>query len=95
VTLQAGLGAWIAIYAEDLWTPVFLLHAFVGIGLAVAAARFGAKRGHLLLVLLGIAVAASGAASALFGLPFGAMLAHSTSVALLICAAAHAHARLA
>lgn len=94
VALQACLGAWIAIYAEELWTPVTLLHVFLGAGLAAAAAWFGVRKGALVLALLAIAVPASGGAAALFGLPLGAMIAHSASVALLICAAAFWHARL-
>jgi hypothetical protein len=94
VALQACLGAWIAIYAEELWTPVTLLHVFLGAGLAAAAAWFGVRKGALVLAMLAIAVPASGAAAALFGLPLGAMIAHSASVALLICAAAYSHARL-
>jgi heme A synthase len=95
VVLQACLGAWIAIYAADLWTPVTLLHVFLGAGLAAAAAWFAARNGALVLLLLAIAAPASGAAAALFGLPLGAMIVHSASVALLVCAAAWAHARLA
>jgi heme A synthase len=92
---QAGLGAWIAIYAEELWTPVTLLHVFLGMSLAAAIGWFAVRKGAVLLILLAFAVPASGAAAALLGLPLGAMIAHSASVALLICAAAYAHARLA
>jgi heme A synthase len=95
VAVQACLGAWIAIFAEELWTPVMLLHAVLGLGLAAGAAWLGAKQGRPLLLLLALAVPASGAASALLGLPLGATLAHSASVALLVCAAAYAHARVA
>lgn len=95
VALQACLGAWIAIFADTLWTPVLLVHALLGAALAAGAAWIAVKKGALVVVLLAIAVPASGAASALFGLPLGAMLVHSASVALLICSAAYAHARLA
>lgn len=95
VAIQACLGAWIAVFAEELWTPVMLAHALLGLGLAAGAAWLGARQGRLLLLLLAPAVPASGAASALLGLPLGATLAHSTSVALLLCAAAYAHARVA
>jgi len=95
VVVQAALGAWIAIFAEDLWTPVMLIHALLGASLGAGAAWLAARKGMLPLLLLAIAVLASGAASALFGLPLGATLAHAVSVALLICAVAHAHARLA
>ena len=95
VVVQASLGAWIAIFAEDLWTPVMLMHALLGVSLAAGAAWLAVRKGMLVLLLLAIAVLASGAASSLFGLPLGATLAHGVSVALLICAAAYAHARLA
>ena len=96
--LQILLGAWIAIFAKDLFTPVLLTHALLGLGLAAAAAwvflRLRKPVQRLAAVLLAFAVPVSGAASALFALPFAAMLAHSTSVALLICAAAYLHAAL-
>jgi heme A synthase len=95
IALQACLGAWIAVFADELWTPVLAGHALLGASLAAAAAWFAVKQGRLPTLLLAIAVLASGAASALFGLPLGATLAHSASVALLISAAAYGHARLA
>lgn len=95
VALQACLGAWIAIFAEELWTPVLVTHLILGIGLAALAAWLGVKRGKPVLVLLAIAVPASGAAAAIFGLPLGAMIAHAAAVALLVSAAAYAHTRLA
>jgi hypothetical protein len=72
-----------------------LMHALLGVSLAAGAAWLAVRKGMLVLLLLAIAVLASGAASSLFGLPLGATLAHGVSVALLICAAAYAHARLA
>jgi hypothetical protein len=99
VALQACLGAWIALFADELWTPVLLTHALLGVSLAAGAAWLvlRARGGPRALppVLLAIAVPASGAASALLGLPLGATLAHSASVALRIGAAAYLHARLA
>ena len=47
------------------------------------------------MLLLAIAVPASGAAAALFGLPLGAMIAHAAAVAVLVSGAAYAHTRLA
>jgi heme A synthase len=95
---QVLLGAWIAIFAEDLFTPVLLTHALLGLGLAAAAAwvflRLRKPLQRVAAVLLALAVPVSGAASVLLGLPFAAMLAHSTSVALLVCAAAYSHAAL-
>lgn len=95
LALQASLGAWIAIFADALWTPVLALHALLGIGLAALLGWLALKQGRLLMLLLAIAVPASGAAAALFGLPLGAMIAHAVAVALLVSAAAYAHTRLA
>jgi heme A synthase len=52
-----------------------------------------AQRFSLLAVAL--AAPAAGAASALFGQPLGAALAHAAAAALLVAAAAYAHGRLA
>jgi hypothetical protein len=95
VALQASLGAWIAIFAEELWTPVLLTHVALGIGLAALIAWLAIKRNKPVLLLLALAVPASGAAAALFGLPLAAMIAHSAAVALLVSAAAYVHAGLA
>ncbi len=95
VLLQVSLGAWIAIYAEELWTPATFAHVLLGLTLAGGAGWLAVKKGMPLLAVLALAVPASGAASALFGLPLSAMLAHSASVALLVCAAACMRARLA
>lgn len=99
IVLQASLGAWIAIFADELFTPVLLTHAALGVALAAGAAWLAVRlrRGPraLPVLLLAVAVPATGAASALLGLPLAATLAHSASVALLVCAAAYAHARLA
>lgn len=95
VALQACLGAWIAIFSEELWTPVLLLHVALGLALAAGAAWIAVRQGLAWLALLAVTVPASGAAAALFGLPLGAMLAHSASVTLLVCGAALLHARLA
>jgi len=95
LALQACLGAWIAIFADALWTPVLALHALLGIGLAALLGWLALKQGRLLMLLLAIAVPASGAAAALFGLPLGAMIAHAAAVAVLVSGAAYAHTRLA
>jgi hypothetical protein len=92
---QACLGAWIAIYAEELWTPVFLTHVVLGLAIAGLVAWLSIRNGLPAAVLLALAVPASGAAAALFDLPLGAMLAHSASVALLVCTFAYLRARLA
>jgi hypothetical protein len=93
--VQLLLGAWIAIFAEELWTPVLFAHVLLGLALAGGAAWLFLRKARLLFSLLAIIVPASGAASALLGLPLGATLAHAASVALLACAAAYAHARAA
>lgn len=99
VALQCALGAWIALFAEELWSLPLLLHAVLGGALAAALAWLALRlqRAGARLALLGIALAApaAGFASALFGQPPVASLAHAAAAALLVAAAAYAHARLA
>jgi heme A synthase len=99
VALQVCLGAWIAVFAEELWTWVLFAHAVLGIALAAAAAWFSLKLeapGERLLGLgLALAVPAAGFAAALFELPLAATLAHAIATALFVAAAAWFHARFA
>lgn len=97
--LQCALGAWLSLFAEELWSWALLAHAALGLTLAAGAAWLALRlaRAAQRFALLGIALAApaAGAASALFGQPLGASLAHAAAAALLVAAAAYAHARLA
>lgn len=99
VALQCALGAWLSLFAEELWSWALLAHAALGLTLAAGAAWLALRleRAPQRFALLGIALAApaAGAASALFGQPLGASLAHAAAGALLVAAAAYAHARLA
>jgi hypothetical protein len=91
LSLQVALGAWLSIFAEELWSWPLLAHATLG--LALAAALAWTRR--LPLVLLGMAVAAAGMAAVLFGAPLAASLAHAVAVALLVAAAARLRGRFA
>ncbi len=99
VALQCTLGAWLSIFAEELWSLALLAHALIGLTLAAGAAWLALRlaRARQRFALLGAALAApaAGAASALFGQPLAASLAHAAAGALLVAAAAYAHARLA
>jgi hypothetical protein len=95
---QCALGAWLSIYAEEIWSWALLAHAVLGVALAAGAAWLALRlaRAAPRFALLGAALAApaAGAASALFGQPLAASLAHAAAGALLVAAAAYAHARL-
>jgi hypothetical protein len=96
--LQCALGAWLSLFAEELWSLALLAHALLGLALAAGAAWLALRlaRAPQRFALLGVALAApaAGAASALFGQPLPASLAHAAAGALLVAAAAYAHARL-
>jgi hypothetical protein len=96
---QCALGAWLSLFAKDLWSLALLCHAILGLALAAGAAWLALRlaRASQRFALLGVALAApaAGAASALFGQPIAASLAHAAAGALLVAAAAYAHARLA
>jgi heme A synthase len=85
--------------AEELWSWALLAHAVLGLALAAGAAWLALRlaRAAQRFALLGAALAApaAGIASALFEQPLGASLAHAAAAALLVAAAAYAHARLA
>jgi len=99
LAVQCLLGAWISIFAVELWTLPLFLHGIVGSAIACGAAWIGLRCEQALprFALLGLALAvpAAGFASALFGQPLGATLAHAAVAALLVAAAGFAHARLA
>ena len=99
LAVQCLLGAWISIFAVELWTLPLVLHAIIGSALACGAAWLGLRCETALprFALLGLALAvpAAGFAAALFGQPLGAALAHAAAAALIAAAAGYAHARLA
>ena len=96
--VQCALGAWLSLFAQELWSLALLAHALLGLALAGGAAWLALRlsRAPQRFALLGMALAApaAGAASALFGQPVGASIAHAGAGALLVAAAAYAHARL-
>ena len=96
--VQCMLGAWLSIFAEELWSWALAAHAALGLALAAGAAWLALRlaRTAQRLALLGAALAApaAGGVSALFGQPLAAMLAHAAAAALLVAAAAYAHSRL-
>lgn len=95
LALQVLLGAWLALFAETIWTWAFFAHAVLGIALAAAAAWFSLKleapAERLLGLGLALTVPAAGFAAALFELP----LAHAVAAALFVVAAAWHRARFA
>lgn len=97
--VQCVLGAWLALFAEELWSWALLAHAALGLALAAGAVWLALRleRAAQRFALLGVALAApaAGIASALFEQPLAASLAHAAAAALLVAAAAYAHARLA
>jgi heme A synthase len=97
--VQCALGAWLALFAEELWSWALLAHAALGLALAAGAVWLALRlaRAAQRFALLGAALAApaAGIASALFEQPLAASLAHAAAGALLVAAAAYAHARLA
>jgi len=97
--VQCALGAWLALFAEELWSWALAAHAMLGLALAAGAVWLALRleRAAQRFALLGAALAApaAGIASALFEQPLAASLAHAAAAALLVAAAAYAHARLA
>jgi hypothetical protein len=98
VAAQCALGAWLAIFARDLEPWALGAHTALGFALAAGALWLALQleRGARRWALLGAALAApaAGIASAQFYQPLGASLAHAAAAALLVAAAAYAHARL-
>ena len=97
--VQCALGAWLSIFAKELWSLALLAHALIGLALAAGAGWLALRlaRAPQRFALLGVALAApaAGAASALFGQPIAASIAHAAAGTTLVAAAAYAHARLA
>ena len=97
--VQCALGAWLSLFAEELWSWALAAHATLGLALAAGAVWLALRLepAGRRFALLGAALAApaAGAASALLGQPVAAALAHAAAAALLVAAAAYAHARLA
>lgn len=94
VCIQALLGAWLAIFAEEPWSLPLIVHATLGLALAGGVIWLSSFR-SILFAVLAIAVPVTGIAAALLGQPLAAGLAHAAAVALLIAAAAWAHGRFA
>lgn len=91
---QALLGAWLAIFADELWSLPLLGHATLGIGLAALAAWLAIRASKLPVLALACVVPLAGFTSALLGQPVAASLAHAVAAALLVAVAACAHGRL-
>jgi hypothetical protein len=92
LAVQIGLGAWLSMFADELWSWTLLVHAVLGSGLAAVLVRAALRQPRpgerVALVALALAVPAAGAAAALFGVPLTAAVAHTTAVAALAMAAA-------
>ena len=95
ICTQAVLGAWLAIFAEELWSLPLIAHATLGLALAAAFALLALQARLFIQILLAVAVPVTGIAAALLGQPLAASFAHAAAVALLIAAAAWSHARFA
>ena len=94
ICIQAALGAWLAIFAEELWSLPLIAHATLGLAFAGGILWLSSFR-RILSGALAIAVPVTGIAAALLGQPLAASLAHAAAVALLIAAVASAHGRFA
>jgi hypothetical protein len=98
LVVQCVLGAWVSIFARDAGSWALFAHAELGLVLAAGSVWLAARlaRPALRRALRGIALAVPVAGlSALCGQSLAASLAHAAAVALLVAAAAYAHARLA
>ena len=95
ICTQAVLGAWLAIFAEELWSLPLVAHATLGLALGGAAAFLSLLHRRFFFLILSVAAPVAGIASALLAQPLAASLAHAAAVALLIAAAASAHGRFA
>jgi len=97
LVLQCALGAWLSIFARDVVSWALVAHAELGLVLAAGSACLALRlaRGAQRYALLGVGLAVPVAGlSVLAGWPLAASLAHAAAVALLVAAAAYAHARL-
>ena len=95
LALQVVLGAWLSLFAEELWSVPLLAHATLGLALAGAAAWFSLLQRKFLLLLVAAFVPAAGIAAALLGTPLAASLAHAIAAALLVVAVASLRGRFA
>lgn len=93
--LQALLGAWSTIFEkDDIWTLALLGHATLGLATAGLLGWIALRARAWGLVAIACAAPLAGMVSGLLDAPTGPALAHAMSAALLVCAAAWAHARL-
>lgn len=88
LAVQVVLGAWLSIFAEELWSVALLAHATLGLALAGAAAWFSLLQRKFPIMLVALAVPAAGLAAALLGTPLAASLAHAAAAALFVVALA-------
>jgi len=93
ICTQAVLGAWLSIFAEELWSLPLIAHATLGLALIGAIIWLSSFR--IPFLLLAVAVPVTGIAAALLGQPLAASLAHAAAAAFLIAAAAWAHGHFA
>jgi hypothetical protein len=92
--LQAALGAWSSIFEEETWTLALLGHATLGLALAGFLAWLALRARAWTLFAIACAAPLAGFVSGLLDAPLGPALAHAMAAALLVVAAAYAHARL-
>ena len=93
--LQALLGAWSTIFERDeTWTLALLGHATLGLATAGLLAWIALRARDWALLAIACAAPLAGMVSGLLDAPTGPALAHAMTAALLVCAAAWAHARL-
>ena len=94
VCVQVALGAWLSIFAGELWSLPLIAHATLGLALAGGIIWLSSFR-SVLFTVLAIAVPVTGIAAALLGQPFAASLAHAAAGAFLVAAVAWSHGRFA
>jgi hypothetical protein len=91
VAVQVCVGAWLSIFADELWSWTLLVHALIGVGLAAALLRAALRQPRpgerLALMSVALAVPAAGAAAALFGVPLATAVVHAAAAAGLVVAA--------
>lgn len=95
IAAQALAGAWCSIFERgETWTFALLGHATLGLA-AAALLSYAALRARTWpLAALAFAVPLAGLVSGLLDAPAFVAFAHAAAAALLVSAAAHAHARL-
>lgn len=94
VAAQVLLGAWNSIFELETWTLAMLAHATLGLAAAGFIAWLALRARAWALLAVACAAPLAGLVSGLLDAPLGPALAHAMSAALLVCAAAWAHARL-